>query len=84
MARCRSCNEQIQWVRLQSGKNMPVDPGYVSIRTQGLMDTADIATIVTDDGRVIQGAVVTEEFEDERGRESHFATCPNAKQHRKK
>jgi hypothetical protein len=40
---CSTCGKPIVWVRMQSGKAMPCDPGNV--------------TIVTDDGRVVRGRI---------------------------
>ena len=37
---------------------------------------------ITDDGRVVTGAVAPDG--DERGRQSHFASCPQAARHRKR
>jgi hypothetical protein len=73
---CRSCGAEIQWVKLESGKTMPVDAypaknGNILVKPGGM------------------GAVMTkEELEVVRPRTplhlSHFSTCPNAAQHRKR
>ena len=68
---CSSCGAEIRWVRMTSGKPMPLDP-----------KPAEDGNIVFDqygNGMVV-GALFT------AGREafrSHFSTCPNAKQHRR-
>lgn len=76
MNRCRSCGEEVLWVKLENGKTMPVDVlpaenGNVLVKPGGM------------------GAVMTEaELEVVRPRTplhlSHFATCPNSAQHRKR
>ena len=79
MSRCKTCREWIEWVQTEGGKSMPVDPCYLSVRALG---SGVRATIVTDDGRVVTGAVAPDG--DERGRQSHFASCPQAARHRKR
>lgn len=74
--RCRSCGAPIFWATTRMGKTMPVDAqptrdGNVAItRLSGEW----LATVVR--------AKQRELFRRERYT-SHFATCPNAKQHRK-
>ncbi|NPV81912.1 MAG: hypothetical protein HPY52_16900 [Firmicutes bacterium] len=41
MVRCKACKEPIEWVKLSSGKLMPVNCQYV--------------TVVTDGGEVVRG-----------------------------
>ena len=57
MSRCKSCNKEIIWIKMKSGKAMPCD--------------MDKVIVVTEDGDTVTGYI------------SHFATCPNANQHRK-
>ena len=57
MSRCKSCNREIVWIKMKSGKAMPVD--------------VPALTVITEDGDTIKAYT------------SHFATCPNANQHRK-
>lgn len=77
-SKCRSCGADIYWIKMKSGKSMPCDvkPILYSQNPEGDL------TLVTPDGRVIRG------FEDltqkEIGYTSHFATCPNADQHRRR
>lgn len=82
MAVCKSCGRQIKWIKMSTGKMMPVDaePVYYEDRREGA------AVIVTEDGRVSSGhteavAVVGSRV---RGYMSHFATCPAAGQHRRR
>ncbi len=41
MATCKGCGKTIEWIRTPAGKQMPVDPGLV--------------TVVLADGRVVRG-----------------------------
>ena len=70
-ARCRSCDAPIEWAITVKGSRIPLDPG----EDDGgniIVDVDGIAHVVGpgDNGRVPR-------------RRSHFATCPNAAQHRK-
>lgn len=87
-ARCRSCQAPIVWAKTLTGANMPVDPvpdpggnmilaaidpsdpegGYAVIMVSGLTDAARDAA-----DRV--GVLF---------HQSHFATCPQAAQHRRR
>lgn len=63
MSKCRSCDAEILWVELASGRRMPLDVASKQTRivvTNGDRGTVHSATYL-----------------------SHFATCPNADQHRK-
>jgi hypothetical protein len=70
MSRCRSCNAEIIWARTESGKAMPLDAEP------------------TEDGnvKIVGGFAVVGGLQllDPGPRyTSHFATCPNAAQHRR-
>ena len=79
--RCRSCGEEIEWVTTVIGKKMPVNPEIVNIVEDKTGDTL----IIADDNRVKRGYRVGDAHEGGyiTGRESHFATCPQAAEHRK-
>ena len=80
MSRCRSCNAEIIWIKMASGKNMPVDP-YLRTVIKG----EGSETLVTEDGHIIHGRFASyEEGANASGYISHFSTCPNANQHRKR
>lgn len=71
MARCRTCQQEIVWAKTAAGKSIPMDPPQ---------ETRWVATdpppevgIETEDMYVKQVAVMV----------THFATCPQADQHRK-
>lgn len=80
MPKCRSCGAVIDWVELESGKKMPVDaqprptwcplPGeLVIVKVYG--KPAFVVTVPTDEPLVKVGV-------------SHYATCPDADEWRKK
>lgn len=73
MATCKSCGADIIWVRFGTGKTMPVDfapsaDGNISIATKD-----GLALVISERHRT----------PDMKLHKSHFATCPNAKQHRR-
>lgn len=77
MSKCKLCGAEIIWTRMQSGKAMPVDaqPHYFRPDDDGHF------TFITPEGETMKGE--PEEM-GIRGYISHFATCPNADQHRRK
>src|SRR5687768_11927283 len=76
---CRTCDAPIRWVRSQtSGKLMPVDPEPAergSIVKVG-MGTDGVAIVAY----LRKGQL--DEFDDRPRYVSHFATCPDADEHR--
>ncbi len=76
--KCRSCGASILWVEMATTKRrMPVDAapdrenGNVEVTPKGF------ANVITDE------TVLAEARAKGLLHVSHFATCPNAKQHRK-
>lgn len=83
-ARCRSCGAQVLWVLTGNGKRMPLDAtpsaaGNMFVFTPDNPDAALIAESTTSTSARASAARV----EDRPRFLSHFATCPNAAQHRK-
>lgn len=77
MSVCRSCGKPIAWVKLESGKNHPVDDdGYYE-----LADSKPGEVFVTDSGKTFK-IKEGESYGSIKGRYSHFATCPQANQWR--
>lgn len=77
--RCSSCDAPVIWALTTNGKKIPIDfepalDGNIVLRRR-----TDGALIALVPGPATVGL---EDFHDER-RKSHFATCPNAKRHRK-
>lgn len=86
MSTCRGCGRSIHWITTARGKKIPLDPEYRSV-TRAATSTERV-TVVTDDGRVVTGNVVSESDAKllngvVRGRVSHFATCPKAREFRR-
>jgi hypothetical protein len=71
MSTCKSCGAEIVWAVTESGKPIPVNP------LDGYGGNLELVT----DNRGVTTAVVNNTLK--RGYTSHFATCPNAKEHRK-
>lgn len=76
MSRCRGCGAEIEWVRMKSGKTMPVDLEPVFVAEGGNQ------VFVTDEGETITGSAAAENT-GEVGFIPHWATCPAAGQFRK-
>jgi hypothetical protein len=82
MAECKSCRANVRWVTLQpSGKRNPIDPSPAptgNIKLVGVNDWTQEAVVLSgltlDQARANGTPLYL----------SHFATCPNAKQHRAK
>ena len=70
MSNCRSCSAPIIWARTTRGKAIPLDAQPTSLGNIEISDGH--ATYVTADVNVIVPRYI-----------SHFATCPDAKEHRK-
>lgn len=78
MSECRSCDQKIEWVKLKSGKNHPVDLDYIAHD-----EARDGDRLVTDGGNIIV-VDLSNSFPNIKGRISHFATCPQADDWRRK
>lgn len=71
---------RIIFVRMKSGKSMPVNPNFVNFRRDGGKDR-----IVLANGEVTSGTIVTDPGEAQGfGYVSHFATCEYAQTFRRK
>lgn len=78
---CRSCGAEIIWIRMASGKMMPVNARPIAYDPAALSDK-DAMTLVTASGKVEKGHFNPGACR--IGYTSHFATCPAAASHRKK
>lgn len=67
----RQCGRRILWVRMKSGKNMPVDMALHNYKK----DSTGKEKIVTPDGEVVTGRILVGERGDGAGYISHFASC---------
>ena len=78
MSKCRSCGAEIKFIKLKSGKWNPVDT-----QKHTLIEGDGNEIIVTESGEVVHGRFASiDEGANRSGYISHFATCPNANQHR--
>lgn len=71
---CRSCGAAIHWVVTPAGKRMPVNAGLVTV----VKNESKRIVLITEKGETISDAQPGD-----KGYVSHFATCPNARRHRK-
>lgn len=74
MSRCRSCNAEIIWAVTAAGKRMPLDEASNAEGNVLLHENGTCIVLAAGDDR---------EWEDSSRHTSHFATCPNADQHRR-
>ena len=78
MAKCRSCGEEIMWIKTKAGRSMPVNMERIWFTEGG------DETFVTREGKVIRGTRTALRARPAMaGFISHFATCPNADAHRR-
>jgi hypothetical protein len=83
MSDCRSCHAPILWAMTASGKRMPMDPDPVATGTFALT-LDDPPTAIHAPATVPAGTVRLGADGFPARFTSHFATCPNASQHRRK
>lgn len=76
MSRCRSCDAEIVWALTERGKRMPLDAEPVA---DGNLYLEPVARPGDDPYRV---RAAREGDPAQHRRVSHFATCPNADDHR--
>lgn len=79
MSRCRSCGAPIYWIRTRSKNLMPCDEKLIPYKA----DRKGKDFVVTEEGDVIRCRLEFDGFPTGMARISHWATCPNAKEHRK-
>ena len=81
MSRCKSCGAEIVWITMLSGNSMPCDPALVPFwerfKAKG--------KVVTQAGDLVSCDFDGDPNEiTDVGRIPHWATCPNAAQHKRK
>ena len=81
MSACRSCHAPIRWARTEHGRKIPLDVVEAPAATRhGLFALRDLASsegplaIAVSRAQVMPGDPLYV---------SHFATCPNANEHRR-
>ena len=81
MAKCKSCGADFIWIKMQSGKSMPCDADQITYWEK----KNGTKVIVTPNGEVIHAETEGDlNTATGVGYISHFATCPNANQHRRR
>lgn len=81
IGQCRSCGRRIRFIQMKSGKKMPVDESFVNYK----LAAGGKERIVTPTGDVVACITGVDAMEaDGFGYVSHFATCPNSSQHRRR
>ncbi len=75
MANCRGCGAEIKFIKLESGKFNPVDPELLSIQDNFINPDE---MVVNKNGKTGRLKNLTE------GYISHYSTCPNADDFRKR
>lgn len=81
MPKCKGCGAEIRWLKLPSGKSMPVDPDPIPYWE----DRHGSHKILTPNGEVITCTRTGEAGKETGvGYVPHWATCPEEKQFRKK
>lgn len=79
-SQCSKCGARILWVRMKSGKKMPVNPQFVNFVADGGKDR-----IVLANGEVTSGTITTDPGKASGfGYMSHFATCEYTQRFRRK
>ena len=81
---CKYCGAEIGFIKTKTGKSLPVDPVPICFVPED-----EKGRFVLADGTVKSGTAITETSEMMEnmfniGYQSHFATCPNADEARKK
>ena len=76
MTKCKSCGAPIFWAKTIKGMPMPID-GEPSPRGNIVISEEGVALVYRDP------SAVAPRYADEPRYLSHFATCPNADDHRK-
>ena len=76
MSRCRSCGAPIIWAVTKSGRSMPLDEATDPAGNVLLLENGNCLVPAPEDD-VWEAAGGTRHT-------SHFATCPNADQHRRR
>lgn len=84
MPQCRGCGKEILFIKTGNGKTQPVNPEpvYVMLKAGG-------KPYITKDGMYIYGTIAGDALDDPdtnlvKAYESHFATCPEANNFRRK
>ena len=78
---CRSCGAPLLWALTERGRRIPLDRNPVPDGNIEIKETEDgppISRVVSGQGTLSPGLFPATRYK------SHFATCPNAKRHRRR
>lgn len=78
MALCRSCRAAITWCRTEKGRKMPVD----ALPAPATVHAGFVLRDQTSPDGPLAISATRDQLPGEELYVSHFATCPNADQHR--
>lgn len=76
MAKCNSCGAAIVWFKTPGGKAIPLDP--VAHQDGNIVLDGDLATVLSRESLEMAQVAGTVLYK------SHFATCPQASEHRRR
>lgn len=79
-ATCKSCGAPIVWIESPKHKWIPCDEGLIPYQE----DRHGKDSIVTARGEIVRCRLTFDGEPTGLGRTTHWATCPNAEQHRRK
>lgn len=87
MNRCRSCDAPIEWAVTANGKRMPIDAepttdGTILLRHRYVGEPPEAIVQTAEERAELERQAATR-GEELRLFKSHFATCPNARTHRR-
>jgi len=78
VSRCRSCGAEIRWAKTEAGKSIPLD---AAPRPDGNVHVYDgVAYVLSPGGQPI----LEHRAHGDKLYVSHFVTCPDAGEHRRK
>lgn len=80
MATCKKCGANIIWIKTKKGKSMPCDSVLITYQA----NKAGKDTIVTPNGETIRCRLTFNGEATGMGYISHWSTCPNADEFRKR
>lgn len=81
---CRSCGAPIQWAETRKGRRIPLDPDPAEDGNVVIVKEVRVGALYRNVADVLSAAALAALSPDRLRFKSHFATCPNARSHRRK
>lgn len=78
MSKCSACNAEIRWIKMLSGRKMPVD--YTPVFYKAVPSAT--GKIITPGGATLSAEIVRD-YKASVGYVPHWATCPGADKFRR-